>query len=148
MSSCHSEVHRMQIDHLVDWRQNYRHQWRIALSGFDRRSPHSLVQAIYLGEQSVNFVSSFATQQRGAVGGILFQSSFQFAALRFGEFTSSPRYRPDRQSATLRLKMQSQPETRPERQWMSEPDLLVDRKAHQPSGSAKTNLVSGDESGD
>src|SRR5271169_4359744 len=32
-------------------------------------------------------------------------------------------------------KMQSRPRTQPERPWMSEPALLVDRRAHQPSGS-------------
>src|SRR5215467_866299 len=51
----------------------------LPLSGFDRRSPHSFVQTTYLGEQSVNLVSFFATQQRDPVGGILFQRSLQFA---------------------------------------------------------------------
>ena len=50
MSSRHSEVGRMQIDDLVERRQNYLHQFRIALSAFDRRPPHSFMQAAYLGE--------------------------------------------------------------------------------------------------
>ena len=75
----------MQIDHVVDWRQNYRHQWRVALSGFDRRPPHWFVQATYFGEQRFNLLASFATQQRDPIGGILFQRSLQFAALRFGD---------------------------------------------------------------
>src|SRR5262249_51387082 len=48
----------------------------------------------------------------------------------------SQRYRPDRQSAKLPLKMQSPPEKQPERQWNAETGLLVRRKVHQPSGSA------------
>jgi hypothetical protein len=36
MSSCHSKVRRMQINDLVDRRQNHSHQWRVVLSGLDR----------------------------------------------------------------------------------------------------------------
>jgi len=75
----------MQIDDLVDRRQNYRHQWRIVLSGLDRWSPHSLVQDTYLGEQGFNLIASFATQQLDTVGGVFSQRSLQFAALRFGD---------------------------------------------------------------
>ena len=75
----------MQIDDLVDRRQNHSHQWRVVLSGLDRRSPHSFVQAVYLGEQRLNLIASFATQQRDPVGGVLFQRSLQFAALWFGD---------------------------------------------------------------
>ena len=47
------------------------------------------MQPTYLGEQRFNLVASFATQQRDPVGGILFQRSLQFAALRFGDGISS-----------------------------------------------------------
>src|ERR1700746_553504 len=75
----------MEIDDLVDRRQNYRHQWRVVLSGLDRRPPHSFVQTTYLGEQRLNLLASFATQQDYPVGCVLFQRSLQFAALWFGD---------------------------------------------------------------
>ena len=28
----------MQIDDLIDWRRDYRHQWRVVLSSLDRRT--------------------------------------------------------------------------------------------------------------
>jgi len=89
MSSRRSQVRRMQIDDLVDRRQNYRHQWRIVLRGFDRRPPHSFVQATYLGEQGLNLLASFATQQLDPVGGVLSQRRLQFAALRFSDSIGS-----------------------------------------------------------
>src|SRR5215469_11441726 len=56
----------------------------IALSGFDRRLPHSCMQAPYLGEQNLDLVASLATEQCDPVGGVLLYGSLQFAALRFG----------------------------------------------------------------
>ena len=85
MSFRQSEVRRVQIDDLVNRRQNYRHQWRVVLSGLDRRSPHPFVKAPYLGKQRFNLIASFATQQCDPVGGVLFQRSLHFAALRFGD---------------------------------------------------------------
>jgi hypothetical protein len=71
MSSRHSKVHRMQINHLVDRRQNHCRQGRVVLSSSDRRAPHPFMQATYLGEQSLNLVASFATEQCDPVGRIL-----------------------------------------------------------------------------
>jgi hypothetical protein len=70
MSYRHSEVHRMQIDDLVDRPENQGHQRCVILSGLDRRPPHPFVQATYLGEQRLNLIAFFATQQRDPVGGI------------------------------------------------------------------------------
>ena len=71
MSSRHRKVRRMQIDDLVDRRQNYRHQWRIVFSSIDRRPPHFSVQAPYLREQGLDLVASFTAEQFDPVGVVL-----------------------------------------------------------------------------
>ena len=51
----------MQIDDLVDRRQDDLHQFRILLRALHRRLPHPLVQGTYFGEQGLDLIAPLAT---------------------------------------------------------------------------------------